>query len=120
MLARWSRRLLGLTAGRARAAPGCRACGTCCELFGGHLRASEADLGRWRAQGREDLLSRVNRLGWIWVNPESGRRIERCPYLERADDETARCAIHHTKPEMCRAYPTLAHGRQCVRGIAVH
>lgn len=120
MWARSSRRLRALAEGRGPVAPGCRACGACCEHFGGHLRASKPDLERWRAEGRDDLLSRVNRLGWLWVDPASGAPLERCPFLERIDPESARCAIHHTKPEMCRAYPTLAHGLQCLRGIPFH
>jgi len=120
LLARWSRRLFGSPAPGARAGSGCRDCGACCESFGGHLRASKTDLERWRAEGREDLLSRVNRLGWLWVDPVSARPLERCPHLERVDGETTRCRIHRTKPEMCRSYPTLAHGRRCVRGITVH
>lgn len=98
----------------------CRACGACCELFGGHLRAAKTDLARWRAEGRQDLLARVNRLGWLWVDPHSGEALTRCPFLVRTAPEAAHCAIHDTKPEMCRAYPTLAHGRRCARGGIVH
>lgn len=106
-------------AGRTKRS-GCRACGACCEHFGGHLQASRSDLARWRAQGRVDLLGRVNRLGWLWVDPETGRPERRCPFLVRTAPESARCAIHDTKPDMCRAYPTLAHERRCVRGLVFH
>jgi hypothetical protein len=119
-LTRLARRLLRLSAGRQRSASGCRGCGACCEHFGGHLRASGSDLTRWRAEGRQELLRRVNRLGWIWVDPDSSKPLARCPFLDRTGPESARCLIHDTKPEMCRAYPTLAHRRQCVRGITVH
>jgi Fe-S-cluster containining protein len=96
---------------------GCLCCGKCCELFGGHLNASKADIERWRNLGREDLLNRVNRLGWIWVDPETKRREEKCPFLRRTGPETAYCTIHDVKPDICRAYPTLAHGRRCPRGV---
>lgn len=96
---------------------GCLACGRCCDLFGGHLQASKADLERWRTLGRDDLLQYVNRLGWIWIDPASGKPLTRCPHLLRRDDETTVCAIHEVKPEICRAYPTLAHGRRCLRGV---
>lgn len=95
---------------------GCLCCGDCCEAFGWHLNASKADLERWRLQGREDLLERVNRLGWIWINPQTGRSEDKCPFIKRLDDKTASCSIHETKPAMCRDYPTLAHGHQCLRG----
>jgi Fe-S-cluster containining protein len=103
---------------RADAARTCLQCGRCCEAFGGHLHASDADLDRWRALGRADLLARVGEVSrWIWLEPGSGRLEERCPFLERTGPETARCAIHDVKPDICRAYPTLAHGRRCLRGV---
>ena len=95
----------------------CLCCGECCEAFGGHLNASKTDLERWRNQGRDDLLDRVNRLGWIWVEPQSKRLEQSCPFLDRQDGKTAICGIQETKPAMCRDYPTLAHGRRCLRGV---
>ena len=61
----------------------CLCCGDCCESFGGHLQASEHDQQRWRREGRDDLLARVNRLGWIWVDPETKEPLDRCPFIER-------------------------------------
>ena len=95
----------------------CLCCGQCCESFGWHLNASKADQQRWLNQGREDLLVRVNRLGWIWTNPQTGQPEERCPFLERLDEKTVVCGIQETKPDICRSYPTLAHGRRCLRGV---
>ncbi|BCR06762.1 hypothetical protein DESUT3_38310 [Desulfuromonas versatilis] len=95
----------------------CRACGKCCETFGGHLHASRADLERWRQAGRPDLLEMTNRLGWIWVDPKTKRRLERCPFLIATGPDTQGCAIHQIKPDICAAYPTLAHNRRCMRGV---
>lgn len=95
---------------------GCRACGVCCDVYGGHLWAAAEDLERWRAQGRTDLLSRVGEAGAIWCDPDTGARLEACPYLVRAPDGGGRCAIHPTKPALCRAYPTWAHANRCVLG----
>jgi Fe-S-cluster containining protein len=103
--------------GQASGSAGCACCGRCCEFFGGHLHVTPRDLERWRRQGREDLLSRVNRLGWIWVDPQTKRREDRCPFIERSPDNKGLCRIHDTKPDMCRAYPTIAHGRRCVSGV---
>lgn len=99
---------------------GCLCCGECCESFGGHLNASKSDLERWQRQGRADLLSRVNRLGWIWVDPLTKQMEQRCPFLAKMENETVLCSINDTKPDMCRAYPTLAHGRRCLRGVFLH
>lgn len=95
----------------------CLCCGSCCEAFGGHLHAAKDDLERWRREGRDDLLSRVNRLDWIWVDPETRALVERCPFILRIDAERSICSINDTKPAMCRAYPTIAHGRRCLRGV---
>jgi len=100
-----------------KAPPVCLQCGLCCEKFGWHLHASERDLQRWREHGRHDLVERCNELGWIWVDPVTKARIDRCPFLDRSDPEHARCGIHELKPDICRDYPTLAHGKRCLRGV---
>lgn len=96
---------------------GCLACGECCKAFGGHLRATPSDLALWRERGRTDLLERVNRLGWIWIDPQTGHPLGYCPFLEQVGSEQAHCSINEVKPQMCRDYPTLAHGRRCLRGV---
>ncbi len=105
------------TDGNQRQETRCLCCGDCCESFGGHLHVSKADLERWRNQERDDLLARVNRLGWIWVDPQTKQLEERCPFLERFDAKTATCRIQETKPDICRDYPTLAHERRCLHGV---
>ena len=94
----------------------CLGCGECCRKFSWHLKASHADIQRWQRLGRKDLLSRVNRLGWIWVDPETKERLPMCPFLVETDPEHAHCSIHEIKPDICRAYPTLDQFRTCLRG----
>lgn len=94
----------------------CLCCGKCCRYFGGHLHASAQDMERWKQQGRDDLLSRVNRLGWIWVDPDTKQLTDPCPFLEQADQQTWICSINDTKPDICRDYPTMAHGFRCLSG----
>jgi Fe-S-cluster containining protein len=55
--------------------------------------------------------------GWIWLDPETGGLEERCPFLTATGPTTTLCAIHDVKPDICRDYPTLAHGRRCLRGV---
>jgi Fe-S-cluster containining protein len=95
----------------------CVQCGQCCESFGGHLRASPHDLKRWREHGRQDLLDSANHLGWVWVDPVTKERVSPCPHIDRSDPEHVRCAIYADRPDMCRDYPTLAHGKRCLRGV---
>jgi Fe-S-cluster containining protein len=95
----------------------CLQCGQCCESFGGHLQASRRDLARWREAGRDDLLSQTNRLGWLWVDPETQQLTFPCPHIDRSDPERVRCKIYQLRPDICRAYPTLAHSHRCLRGV---
>lgn len=105
------------TANSGHTVKGCACCGRCCEYFGGHLNATPHDLERWKREGRDDLLARVNRLGWIWVDPQSGRLEAPCPFIGKNADNRGLCLIHDTKPDICRDYPTLAHGHRCLSGV---
>ena len=95
----------------------CLCCGDCCESFGSHLHASEHDRERWQREGRDDLLARVNRLGWIWVDADTKETLDRCPFILETADGLKICAIQETKPDICRDYPTLAHGKRCLHGM---
>lgn len=95
----------------------CLACGTCCREFSWHLKAGERDLARWRELGRDDLLARVNGLGWLWVDPETGVREEICPYLVETSPDQTHCSIHDIKPDICHRYPTYETGHRCVKGL---
>lgn len=95
----------------------CACCGRCCEAFGGHLNASRSDCERWKKEGRDDLLCRVNRLGWIWCDPQTKRPEGRCPFIRKTGEDTALCGIYETRPAICRDYPTLAHGHRCLSGV---
>jgi len=112
-IGRMSRRL-GRGAHRVLGRAGCRSCGKCCELFGANLTATPGDVARWTREGRFELLARVSSMGHLWIDPATGTRLSRCPYLVRIAPGRARCRIHATKPQMCRDYPTLAHGKRCV------
>lgn len=93
----------------------CACCGRCCELFGGHLNAYDADIRRWKREGREDLVQMVNRFGWIWVDPETKEPLPRCPFIERSETGVTLCSINEVKPDMCRDFPRIEIGQRCVR-----
>ncbi len=99
-----------------RGASQCLACGLCCELYGDTLAAEEADLERWRREGRSDLLSRVGEGGALWSDPTTREPLAACPFLLHTDLDRALCVIHDTKPGMCRAYPGDGHGSCCAAG----
>jgi len=111
------KRLFKDTVGTEQHEAHCLCCGECCESFGSHLHASEHDKLRWQREGREDLLARVNRLGWIWVDPDTKESLDRCPFILATPGKQKICAIQETKPDICRDYPTLAHGKRCLHGV---
>ncbi|PLX89249.1 MAG: hypothetical protein C0618_01690 [Desulfuromonas sp.] len=94
----------------------CRQCGHCClnlkDAYSGCV--DESDLKRWIEAGRDDLLvwvetlrlSRDNILHRVWVDPETGDDVERCPWLlDRLDRRGFLCGIDEVKPGYCRAFP---------------
>ena len=83
----------------------CNSCGKCCIKYSnGGLSASEIELEYWEVF-RPDI-SRYVRDGNIWMNPDSGEQIERCPWLrEVANSKIQTCDIYHDRPDDCRFYP---------------
>lgn len=92
----------------------CRRCGHCCrtlrDAWNGEVSA--ADIERWQALGRSDLLSRIetldlgpgNRLHLAWRDPASGEEVASCPWLSLGRDRW-HCTIEAIKPDHCRSYP---------------
>lgn len=94
----------------------CRQCGHCCLNLVDAYRGcvSDADLARWRREGRQDLLERVdsldlghgNILHTAWIDPATGDDVERCPWLLEAPTKGQfHCAINPSKPDHCRDFP---------------
>lgn len=85
---------------------GCKVCGVCCELYGPTVKASGEDIARWRREGRDDIIA--------WLSTDGDNRPDGCPFLASGDSGKRFCSVQATKPQMCRAYPTKAHGGWCV------
>lgn len=93
----------------------CRRCGHCCLTLVDAYRGcvSDADLARWQAAGRNDLLARIetldlgrgNLLHLAWLDPENGEEVERCPWLVETGTSGYGCAIEAIKPDHCRNFP---------------
>lgn len=94
----------------------CRRCGHCCLTLVDAYRGcvSDADLARWQAAGRNDILAcvetldlgRGNLLHYAWVDPLTGDDVDRCPWLVVLPEAGQHaCAIEALKPDHCRAYP---------------
>ena len=42
----------------------------------------------------------------LWVSPETGKEMQRCPWLDKLpSQEKYECQIHDVRPEVCRDYP---------------
>jgi len=94
----------------------CRLCGHCCLNLVDAYRGcvSDADLQRWQEAGRSDLLEWVdtlelgnnNRLHMVWVHPETGEEVDRCPWLLDILNKRGHiCGINDLKPDYCSDYP---------------
>jgi Fe-S-cluster containining protein len=90
----------------------CNQCGKCCIKYGnGALSATKEEIDLWELFNPE--IFKYVSAGEIWVDPESGRKLERCPFLqlEPNKNNTASikyiCSIYESRPEDCRHYPSL-------------
>lgn len=73
----------------------CLSCGRCCRYYA-YVEVSKADLIRWEAQGRRDILSKLTVVHGAKVLPHK----RGCPFLVGR-----LCGIQDTKPLRCRAWP---------------
>ncbi len=106
----------------------CRQCGLCCRKYKGTLKATAGDIMRWKGEKRSDILKHVFVFesgglimgGELWFNPETGRKMRVCPFLEKRKGKFS-CLIQSTKPGVCRKYPFTGVGvdlREC-KGIKI-
>jgi Fe-S-cluster containining protein len=62
------------------------------------LGITDEDMGRWREQGRSDILAQVGQyMSWKSRGP--------CPFAHEIGDDRYTCAIYDTRPHTCREYP---------------
>ena len=90
----------------------CNQCGKCCIKYGGgDLVATQQEIDQWE-QFNPEIFNYVSN-NEIWFDPDSGKRLTRCPFLELAPKKSQNfpnrynCSIYLNRPEDCRHYPTL-------------
>jgi len=83
----------------------CNQCGKCCTNYSnGGLSASTSEIEYWEIH-RPDIYKYV-RDGNIWMDPESGKQIDLCPWLRKLPEQNRFiCDIYLDRPEDCRTYP---------------
>lgn len=84
----------------------CNSCGKCCIKYSnGQLSASDEEVKYWEVFKPE--IAEYVRNHELWVNPETGKLIELCPWLKKAPSSTVyTCDIYYDRPDDCRYYPT--------------
>ena len=83
----------------------CNQCGKCCVKYSnGGLSASTSEIELWEIF-KPDIYQYV-RDGKIWVDPQTGEQIERCPWLRKTpNQEIYTCDIYYDRPDDCKHYP---------------
>ena len=89
----------------------CNQCGKCCIHYSdGGLSATAEEIEAWETFNPAIAEYVVN--GKIWMDPETGQQLARCPWLEELPQKTGAvsitygCRIYQDRPEDCRHYPT--------------
>jgi Fe-S-cluster containining protein len=83
----------------------CNQCGKCCINYSDGGLSASADEIEWWETHRPDIASYVSD-GEIWVDPLTGKQMNRCPWLEKLpDQEKYICGIYYDRPNDCKYYP---------------
>ena len=90
----------------------CNQCGKCCIKYGdGALSATKEEIDLWELF--EPEIFQYVKDEEIWFDPNSGVKLNRCPFLDvipktspLAPDKYT-CSIYLSRPEDCRHYPSL-------------
>lgn len=87
--------------------PACQRCGDCCRVdFSAYVEP--ADLDRWAAEGRAEILEALARSQPVWagdrlVSARQGTDLGPCTFLV-VEGSVATCTIYPTRPRVCRAF----------------
>lgn len=83
----------------------CNQCGKCCVKYSnGGLSASTSEIELWEIF--KPGIYQYVRDGKIWVDPQTGEQIERCPWLRKIpNQEKYTCDIYYDRPDDCKHYP---------------
>ncbi len=68
------------------------------------MSVSEDEIELWETF-RPDIARYVQR-GEIWIDPDKGVQLDRCPWLRREPNQDKySCAIYFDRPDDCKFYP---------------
>lgn len=83
----------------------CNQCGKCCTKYGnGGLSVTESEIELWDIF-KPDIYRYVDK-GNIWMDPETGKQLEICPWLRKTPNQNIyTCEIYYDRPDDCKHYP---------------
>ena len=83
----------------------CNQCGKCCINYSdGGLSATASEIDYWEIF-RPAIFKYVAE-GEIWIDPRTGKRMERCPWLRKSPGQYKySCDIYYDRPDDCKQYP---------------
>jgi Fe-S-cluster containining protein len=88
----------------------CNQCGKCCIHYSdGGLSATAEEIEGWEILNPS--IAKYVSHGKIWMDPNSGEQLTRCPWLEVEASSSKSgavrygCSIYHDRPDDCRHYP---------------
>ena len=83
----------------------CNQCGKCCTKYGnGGLSATATEIEWW--DNFKPVIYEHVRDGKIWMDPDSGKQLERCPWLRKQPNTNIyTCDIYYDRPDDCKFYP---------------
>lgn len=83
----------------------CNQCGKCCTKYGnGRLSATTSEIELWDIFNPD--IYRYVADGNIWMDPDTGKQLELCPWLRKAPNQNIyTCDIYYDRPDDCKHYP---------------
>ena len=83
----------------------CNQCGKCCVNYSnGGLSATADEVEYWEIF-RPHISNFVSG-GKIWIDPDTGQQLKRCPWLKQLPgEEKYICDIYFDRPDDCKHYP---------------
>ena len=83
----------------------CNQCGKCCVNYSdGGLSVTADEVEYWEIF--RPHISNFVRDGKIWIDPDTGKQLKRCPWLKQlTGEEKYICDIYFDRPDDCKHYP---------------
>ena len=83
----------------------CNQCGKCCTKYGnGGLSVTASEIELWDIFNPD--IYRYVRDRKIWMDPDTGKQLEACPWLRKTPDQNIyTCDIYYDRPDDCKHYP---------------